>query len=87
MEQETRNVTVNWITSRIEYDPGTREMERVFFEASDTQKYYLNLETQNRSAELVAVSLLRDAFLHGKKLNIWWEERNGRRWVKAVNVW
>jgi hypothetical protein len=85
-EQETRNLTVSWITSRIERDVSAREMERVFFEASDNQKYYISLETQNRSAELVAVSLIRDAFVHQKRLNVWWEERNGRRWLKAVNL-
>ena len=85
-EQETRNVTVTWITSRVERDVGAGEMERVFFEASDGQKYYLNLDTQNRSAELVAVSLIRDAFLHGKRLTVWWEERDSRRWLKAVNL-
>jgi hypothetical protein len=85
-EQETRNVTVSWITSRIERDVSTREMERVFFETSDNQRYYISLETQNRSAELVAVSLIRDAFVHRQHLNIWWEERDGRRWLKAVNL-
>ena len=85
-EQETRDLTVSWITSRIERDVSAREMERVFFEASDQQKYYISLETQNRSAELVAVSLIRDAFLHKKRLNIWWEERDDRRWLKAINL-
>lgn len=85
-EQETRNLAVSWITTRIERDVSAREMERVFFEASDDQKYYISLETQNRTAELVAVSLIRDAFLHDKRLNIWWEERDGRRWLKAINV-
>jgi hypothetical protein len=86
MEQETRRVTVSWITSRIEQSSTAQEMERVFFQASDGERYYITLETQNRSAELVAVSLIRDAFLHGKTLNLWWEERSGRRWLKAVNL-
>lgn len=86
-EQKSEAVRVKWITARVEYTSTTGEMERVFFEGSDNEKYYLELRHQNRSTELVAISLIRDAFIHGKKLNLFWELRNNRRWLKAVNIW
>lgn len=61
-EQETRSLAVSWITTRIERDLNASEIERVFFEASDTQRYYISLEKQNRSAELVAASLITGRF-------------------------
>ena len=86
-EQVARNLKVRWMTSRIEFSNTDDEMERFFFQTSDENKYYIDLRGENRSSELVAISLVRDAFLHGKKVNIWYENRNGRRWTKAVNLW
>jgi hypothetical protein len=85
-ETVTRNLKVNWVTSRIEFDTNTRDLERFFFEASDDEQYYLDLNKTNVSSEMAAISLIRDAFLHGKQLNLWWEQRDGRRWLKAVNL-
>jgi hypothetical protein len=61
-------------------------MERFFFEASDGQQYYIDLDKPNVASELAAVSLIRDAFQHGFELNLWWEERQNRRFLKAVNL-
>jgi hypothetical protein len=85
-EQVTRDVKVAWITSRIEYTANTSDLERFFFKATDEQEYYIDLNKSNVSSELAAISLIRDAFLHDKLLNLWWEDRAGRRWLKAVNL-
>lgn len=85
-EQVIRDLQVNWITSRIEFTNSTQDMERFFFQASDGEQYYIDLNKTNVSSELVAISLVRDAYLHGKRLNLWWEVRDGRRWLKAVNL-
>jgi hypothetical protein len=85
-ETVTRDLRVSWITSRIEFDTNVNDLERFFFAASDDQQYYLDLNKTNVSSEMAAISLVRDAFLHAKKLNLWWEERDGRRWLKAVNL-
>jgi hypothetical protein len=86
-EEVVRNQKVKWITVRIEETSSDLEMERFFFMTNDEIKYYIDLRPENRSSELVAVSLARDAFLHNKNLNIWYEARAGRRWVKALNLW
>ena len=86
-EQVTRDLKVKWITSRIEFTTGTNDMERFFFEASDDNKYYIDLNKRNVSSELAAISLIKDAFLNDKKLNLWWDDRDlPRRWLKAVNL-
>ena len=85
-EQVTRDLKVTWITSRIEYTTNTSDLERFFFMASDEKEYYIDLNKSNVTSELAAISLIRDAFLHAKFLNLWWEERAGRRWLKAVNL-
>lgn len=85
-EQVIRDLKVTWITSRIEYTANTSDLERFFFMASDQMQYYIDLNKINVSSELAAISLIRDAFLHNKFLNLWWEERDGRRWLKAVNL-
>lgn len=85
-ESVTRNLKVNWITSRIEFTDTTQDMERFFFEASDSNQYYIDLNKPNVASELAAISLIRDAFHHGYELNLWWEERQARRWLKAVNL-
>jgi len=86
-EESVKNLTVKWLTSRIEFGSTDDEMERFFFKASDDNTYYIDLRPSNRSSELVAITLIRDAFLHNKKLNIYFEKRNNRRWVKAINLW
>jgi hypothetical protein len=86
-EQKSTGVKVKWITARVEETNTAGQMERVFFEGSDNETYYLELRAENRATELVAISLIRDAFIHGKKLNLFWERRNERRWLKAVNIW
>lgn len=86
-EESVKNLTISWMTSRIEFGSSDDEMERFFFKASDNKQYYIDMRSQNRSGELVAVTLVRDAFLHGKKVGIWFEVRNGKRWVKAINIW
>ncbi|HUE88780.1 MAG TPA: hypothetical protein VMO26_22105 [Vicinamibacterales bacterium] len=85
-ETVTRDLRVNWITSRIEFTNNTNDLERFFFEASDGNQFYIDLNKANVASEMAAISLIRDAFLHGKRLNLWWEERNNRRWLKAVNL-
>ena len=85
-EQVTRDLRVNWVTSRIEFDTNTNDLERFFFQASDEKQYYVDLNKENVASEMAAVALIRDAFLHGKKVNVWWEARNNRRWVKALNL-
>jgi hypothetical protein len=85
-EQVARNLDVKWITSRIEYTNNTNDLERLFFEASDGNQYYIDLNKTNVASEMAAISLIRDAFLHGKKVSIWWQDRAGRRWVKALNL-
>jgi hypothetical protein len=85
-EEVTRDLRVQWLTSRIEYDTNTRDLERFFFEASDDRTYYLDLNKENVASEMAAISLIRDAVLHGKRLNVWYEERDGRRWAKAINL-
>jgi hypothetical protein len=85
-ETVTRDLQVRWITSRIEYDTNTNDLERFFFQASDDHSYYLDLNKTNVSSEMAAIALIRDAFLHNKKVNLWWEERSGRRWIKALNL-
>ncbi len=86
-EQVQKGEVVKWMTTRIEFSNTDQEMERFFFECQSDNKYYIDLRPANRSSELVAISLVRDAFLNGKKLSIWYEERNGRRWIKALNLW
>ena len=86
-EEKSTGVMVKWITARVEFTSSAGQMERVFFKGSDNAQYYLELRAENRSTELVAISLIRDAFIHGKKLNLYWERRNNRRWLKAVNIW
>ncbi|MEM7137336.1 MAG: hypothetical protein AAF500_12190 [Myxococcota bacterium] len=86
-EEVQRNEKVKWMTTRIEFSNNDQEMERFFFMTRNDNKYYVDLRPANRSSELVAVSLVRDAFLNDKNLNIWFEERGGRRWVKALNLW
>ncbi|MEM7433996.1 MAG: hypothetical protein AAF436_02510 [Myxococcota bacterium] len=86
-EEVQRNEKVKWMTTRIEFSSTDQEMERFFFMTRNDNKYYVDLRPANRSSELVAVSLVRDAFLNDKNLNIWFEERGGRRWVKALNLW
>jgi hypothetical protein len=86
-EQVQRNEKIKWMTTRVERTNNSDEMERFFFETQSGNKYYVDLRPANRSSELVAVSLARDAFVHGKKVNIWYETRNRRRWVKALNIW
>ncbi|GAA1759418.1 hypothetical protein GCM10009712_05060 [Pseudarthrobacter sulfonivorans] len=81
-----RDLNVRWITSRIEYDTDTNDLERFFFEASDGQSYYIDLNKENVASEMAAVALARDAFLHNKMVNIWYEQRGGRRWIKALNL-
>lgn len=85
-EQVTRDLRATWITSRIEYTANTSDLERFFFMASDDNQYYIDLNKSNVASELAAISLIRDAFLHNKLLNLWWEEREGKRWLKAVNL-
>jgi hypothetical protein len=85
-ENVTRDLKVNWITSRIEFTNNTNDLERFFFEASDNQQYYIDLNKTNVASEMAAISLIRDAFLHGKALNLWWEAQSGRRMLKAVNL-
>lgn len=87
MEQVTRNLKIKWITSRIEYTNNTDDLERVFFEADDDNQYYMSLNKPNLASEQAAIQLIRDAFIHDKHVNLWWEERDGRRWLKAVNIW
>lgn len=86
-EEVERNQKVKWMTVRVERTSSDQEMERFFFMTDDETKYYIDLRPDNRSSELVAVSLARDAFLHNKNLNIWYETRAGLRWVKALNLW
>lgn len=86
-EEVIRNQKVKWMTIRIERTTNDEEMERFFFATNDDTQYYIDLRPANRSSELVAVSLARDAFLHGKNLNIWYETRAGLRWIKALNIW
>jgi hypothetical protein len=85
-EEVIRDLRVNWITSRIEYDTNTNDLERFFFEASDNRSYYVNLNKANVASEMAAIALVRDAFLHSKEVNIWYEQRDGRRWIKALNL-
>jgi len=86
-EQVTRDLNVNWITSRIEYTNNANDMERFFFQASDDNNYYIDLKKPNVASELAAISLIRDAYLHNKQLNLWWDDRDPqRRWLKAVNL-
>ena len=85
-ENVTRDLKVSWITSRIEFTNTTADMERFFFRASDGEQYYIELDKPNVSSELAAISLIRDAFLQDLELNLWWEERQGRRFLKAVNL-
>lgn len=85
-ERVTRNLKVTWITSRIEYTSNTSDLERFFFMASDKKEYYINLNKTNVASEMAAISLIRDAFLQNKILNLWWEGRGGKRWIKAVNL-
>jgi hypothetical protein len=85
-EQVTRNLSVRWITSRIEFSNNINDLERFFFEADDGEQYYIDLNKTNVSSELAAISLIRDAYLHSHKLNLWWETRSGRRMLKAVNM-
>lgn len=85
-EEVIRDLKVNWITSRIEYDTGTDDLERFFFEASDGKSYYIDLNKTNVASEMAAIALIRDAFLQNKKVNIWYESRTGRRWIKALNL-
>lgn len=85
-EQVTRNLSVRWMTSRIEFTNNTSDLERFFFEADDGEQYYIDLNKTNVSSELTAITLVRDAYLHGHKVNLWWESRQGRRWLKAVNL-
>jgi hypothetical protein len=85
-EEVVRNLSVKWITSRIEYAASTSDLERFFFESSDNNTYYIDLNKTNVASEIAAINLTRDAFLHGKKVNIWYEVRDSRRWVKALNL-
>lgn len=86
-EQVTRNLKVKWITSRIEFTTSTNDMERFFFRDSDDNQYYIDLNKANVASELTAISLIRDAYLHNKSLNLWWDDRDPpRRWLKAVNL-
>lgn len=85
-ENVTRDLKVRWLTSRIEFTEGTSDLERFFFQASDGEQYYLDLNKPNVTSELAAISLVRDAFLHNRFLNLWWEDRANRRWLKAVNL-
>lgn len=86
-EENITNQKIKWMTVRIERTANSDEMERFFFQTDDGDKYYIDLRPENRSSELVAVSLARDAYLHNKNLNIWYETRAGLRWVKALNLW
>jgi len=85
-EQITRDLTVTWITSRIEFTNNTNDMERFFMQMSDSEKYYIDLNKEHLASEMAAISLIKDAFLHDRKLNLFWESRDGRRWLKAVNL-
>ncbi|MFE7630053.1 hypothetical protein [Kocuria sp. NPDC057446] len=85
-EEVIRDLSVRWITSRIEYAANTSDLERFFFEASDKNSYYIDLNKTNVASEIAAINLTRDAFLHNKKVNIWYEVRDNRRWVKALNL-
>lgn len=85
-EEVSRDIKVKWITSRIEFTDTTGDMERFFFAGSDDRQYYVDLNKTNVSSELAAISLIRDAFLQDLKLNLWWEERQNRRFLKAVNL-
>jgi hypothetical protein len=85
-ETVTRDLQIKWITSRIEYDTNTNDLERFFFHASDDNSYYIDLNKTNVSSEMAAIALVRDAFLQNKKVNLWWEQRSGRRWIKALNL-
>ncbi len=86
-ERVQRNEKIKWITTRIERSDTDGELEWFFFETQAGNKYYIDLRPANRSTELVAVSLTRDAYIHGKYVNIWYETRSRRRWVKALNIW
>jgi hypothetical protein len=86
-EENIKNQKVKWITSRIEETTTDNQAKRFFFMTKDDKEYYIDLRPANRSSELVAISLVRDAFLHDKNINIWFETRAGRRWVKALNLW
>lgn len=85
-ENVTRDLKVSWITSRIEFTNTTTDMERFFFLASDGEQYYIDLDKPNVASELAAISLIRDAFLQDLELNLWWEARQNRRFLKAVNL-
>ena len=86
-EQSVKDKRVSWLTARVEASDTSTEMERFFFATDDNLRYYIDLRPANRSTELVAVSLVRDAYLHNKRIQIWYEDRAGRRWVKALNVY
>lgn len=86
-EEVINHQKIKWITIRIERTTNDEEMERFFFATNDETKYYIDLRPENRSSELVAVSLARDAYLQNKNVNIWYETRAGLRWVKAFNIW
>lgn len=86
-EENVNNQKINWMTVRIERTASSDEMERFFFQTENGEKYYIDLRPGNRSSELVAISLVRDAYLHNKNVNIWYEIRSNLRWVKALNLW
>jgi hypothetical protein len=87
-EEVQKDRKIKWMTVRVERTSSSDEMERFFFMTKDDdERYYVDLRPENRSSELVAVTLVRDAFLHDRKVSIWYEIRDGRRWVKALNVY
>ena len=49
--------------------------------------YYIDPKKPYVASELAAISLIRDAYLHNKLLNLWWDDRDPqRRWLKAVDL-
>ena len=80
------DVHVKAITSWIEHQECMKDHDRFVFDASDNQSYCVDLHKVSSASEGTVVSLIRDAFCHNKLISIWYEPRNGRRWVKAINL-
>lgn len=87
VHENEHKLKVKWITVCIEELSEDRELEQFLFGTDSGNRYFIDLRPENRSSELVAVSLVRDAFLHQKELNITYETRAGRRWVKQLNIY
>ena len=51
-----------------------------------TSRIEFDLNKTNVSSEMAAISWSGTRSCTPKKLNLWWEERDGRRWLKAVNL-